>query len=775
MSKKDREGVIFDEMTTSINNTHNESHDEENVSKTEELILRKAPNSKDPEVQEVGKEHPCILDTTQDIVTTVIHVDDDPTLNPWTFRLSLSTFASVLQEVFYFRAVTVFVSAMFLTVLAHFLGKAMATLIPRCGLIGHFLNPGPWNRKEHTAAVLMASAAAVSALATEALAVQKLFYRGNPTQAAGILITISSQLIGYGVAGMLRKALLWPTKMFYPANLPITTVFETLHRPWTETRKRFGMFWIVFVALFCWEWFPEYIFPLLGGVSVFCLAKQRNLVFTNLFGGAQANEGLGFLSISFDWSYIAGSGSPLWIPFQTLVNSFIGYLGCVMLFMGIYYNNIWRSQDFPFLSPQLFNTSSNFTNYVLYNESLILNSEFRIDETLVDAVGLPWLTGTYVSYLITTSAGFTATFVHMFLWNYNDIKLGWAWITLDTFKKSMTSSTYFFWKGYRGRTKEEKEKIRNDPNIDPHYKLTLDYNEVPNFWYFCIFAVSWIVGIIFTHNIKSTLPWWGFLIGTILNVVSIIIFGAQYATTGFGFNMQPVFQMLAGYNALTQGLYLLRDLKLAQQNKLSPKCAFATQVIGCIYGAVLNYVIMNIVVKNQAHILVSVEGTNIWSGTNVQQFNTLAIAWSIAPNMFSLGARYSWVTIAYLVGFIIPFPFYFMNRLFENQRIWSYLNSSIILWYLGYLAFGVSSANLSYYLIGAFGQFYLRRYKPKTFVKWNYLFSAAMEGGTQILVFLLTFAVAGGSGTAVPFPAWPGNHINNVDYCMYNPALKNSL
>jgi hypothetical protein len=27
------------------------------------------------------------LETAEDIVTTVIHVDDDPTLNPWTFRM----------------------------------------------------------------------------------------------------------------------------------------------------------------------------------------------------------------------------------------------------------------------------------------------------------------------------------------------------------------------------------------------------------------------------------------------------------------------------------------------------------------------------------------------------------------------------------------------------------------------------------------------------------------------------------------------------------------
>lgn len=46
------------------------------------------------------------------------------------------------------------------------------------------------------------------------------------------------------------------------------------------------------------------------------------------------------------------------------------------------------------------------------------------------------------------------------------------------------------------------------------------------------------------------------------------------------------------FNALQQGQYLLRDLKLAQQNKLSPKVTYTTQVIGCIFGACLNYVLM---------------------------------------------------------------------------------------------------------------------------------------------------------------------------------------
>jgi hypothetical protein len=157
----------------------------------------------------------------------------------------------------YFKPQPVPVSVMFLTVIAEALGTAMSTLIPRKGMVGRFLNPFPWNQKEHTSCVLMASAATVAAVSTEALAVQKLFYGGYHNVPADIFITLSSQLIGYGVAGIMRKVLLYPTKMLYPANLPITSVMEVLHKPLSETKKRRRVFWMAFVAIFCWEWFPE--------------------------------------------------------------------------------------------------------------------------------------------------------------------------------------------------------------------------------------------------------------------------------------------------------------------------------------------------------------------------------------------------------------------------------------------------------------------------------------------------------------------------------------
>lgn len=97
---------------------------------------------------------------------------------------------------------------------------------------------------------------------------------------------------------------------------------------------------------------------------------------------------------------------------QTLTNNMIGYLLCIVLFMGIYYGNLWRSQDFPFLSQLLYNGSSNSTSFSTYNLTSILTPNNEIDNAALAANGIPYLTGTYVGYLITTNMGITASIVH---------------------------------------------------------------------------------------------------------------------------------------------------------------------------------------------------------------------------------------------------------------------------------------------------------------------------------------------------------------------------
>lgn len=92
--------------------------------------------------------------------------------------------------------------------------------------------------------------------------------------------------------------------MLWPANLPMVNLLDNLHGDKKETSSRLKLFYWVFAAIFVWEAFPEYIMPFLTGISVFCLANRKSLVFTNLFGGSNGNEGLGFLSLCLDWQYV---------------------------------------------------------------------------------------------------------------------------------------------------------------------------------------------------------------------------------------------------------------------------------------------------------------------------------------------------------------------------------------------------------------------------------------------------------------------------------------
>lgn len=92
----------------------------------------------------------------------------------------------------------------------------------------------------------------------------------------------------------------------------------------------------------------------------------------------------------------------------------------------------------------------------------------------------------------------------MFLWNYHEIKLGWAIFALKNLKLIFSPFTYMVWRHKGKRTEEEKEEIRNNPDIDPHYKLMVDYDEAPDFWYFCAFAASFIVAMVSLYLMKST-------------------------------------------------------------------------------------------------------------------------------------------------------------------------------------------------------------------------------------------------------------------------------
>jgi OPT oligopeptide transporter protein len=145
----------------------------------------------------------------------------------------------------------------------------------------------------------------------------------------------------------------------------------------------------------------------------------------------------------------------------------------------------------------MFNLSaSTSTSYSVYNQSLILNDKFEIDHEKLDVEGLPYLTATYVAYLITTNMGMTATFVYMLLWNWDDLKAAWNWASPTKLRKLFSAQGLYFWRNQE--TPEERlRRKENDPEIDPHYKLMLrnKYVEVPLWWWTLVIVICWAVGL----------------------------------------------------------------------------------------------------------------------------------------------------------------------------------------------------------------------------------------------------------------------------------------
>ncbi|KAG2062938.1 OPT oligopeptide transporter [Suillus decipiens] len=627
---------------------------------------------------------------------------------------------------------------MFLAVVSYILGIFMETFIPRRGLL-RYLNPGPFNKKENAFIVIMASASANSALGTEVLAVQRLYYNITPNAGASVFLLFSSQLLGYGIGGMMRGILLYPSKMLYPGVLPLLSMFDALYEGGIAARKKLRVFYFVFSAIFIWELFPEWIFPLLTGLSIFCLAVPNNAAVSRVFGGTNGNEGLGLLSICFDWQYISSGINPMTIPLKAQVSNFLGYILCMVVFVAVYYNNIWKAQNFPFLSQLLF-----YENGTQYNQTLILNSDYEVDPTLLAEQGLPYYSSTWIINLLSSNLGLAATFTHLLLWNWDDLCSAWSWMTLSGIKQLWANFNWKFWQA-DGMRKQDID----DEDIDPHYKQMLKYPDAPNSWYFVVFLLAFIVALVVIYKTNSTLPWWGFIISLLLATISILFFGALAAITGLSFIIQPFIQMIGGYlhrgkpvanmyfvlygyNTVTQAQLLLRDLKIAQYAKLPPRAAFTAQILGTLLGAVLNFIMMNSIIDNQREILLSIQGTNIWSGQQPQMYNSQAIAWGgLSNELFAVGERYQWVPWAYLLGLFVPVPFWIIHRYWPKLRA-DYLYTPIIAYFIGWLCVGINSSILSYFTIAFLSQWWLRTRYPRWFAKYNYIIGAGESSQTSL-------------------------------------------
>lgn len=704
-----------------------------------------------------GKEK--VLETAEDFATALVSLEDDPTLPIHTFRmwfsgLGLAVFGAVLAMLFQFRPQVISVSPLFLQLLVYMFGRVFEFVIPGPGSRWHnnswfwrFMNPGPFNIKEHAAAQIMANTAAGAASACFVFASDDLFYNITVSVPNAIFTVLASQLIGYGFAGIFRSFLVYPTIMLYPQNLISVSLFDVLHRSKGEMLqgKRFKFFWIVTIVVFVYEWLPEYIAPLLGSFNIVCLAARNSVWVSYIFGGADANEGMGLLGFGLDWANI--SSAPFYQPLSTQISVYIGWACNYIILPLVFVRNVWHSQNFPFISQNLF-----FENGTVFDQTLILNPDQSLNNTAVAIFGQPWLSGSTVIFNLGLNLAIGATFVHIALWHGKEL--------LDAFR------SYF-----QGQTIN-----------DPHYEKMKAYKEVPMWWYGLVALSAFIVAMVCIHTEKSQLPWWALIVALVFAVLVLPFYGAMIAICSTAPGFDQLFQMLGSavipgssqanmyfqlYSSvsLAQAQFMLSDLKLGQYIKLPPRATFIVQMVGTVVGALLNYVIMQVVVNNERPILLSNEGTRVWSGQQIQSYNANAILWgALGKEIYGPKGPYFIVPIGIVIGLILPVIPWLLYKKF-GWRWLPYLNTSLIAVNIGDLAGGTNGYINTWMAIGLLSHFYIRKYHAGWFRKYNYLLGAGIDGGAQIFVFIFSFALAGAGGKEVDFPIWALNPDGNSDYC----------
>ncbi|KAI8076459.1 OPT family small oligopeptide transporter [Gilbertella persicaria] len=682
-------------------------------------------------------------------VRAVVPNTDDPTLPVYTFRMwslgiAFSCLLSFVNQFFWYRRNAMTLSPLVVQLISFPIGKFMEKVIPK----SRFFNPGPFNMKEHVLITAMANCCYSTAYAVDIITIQNLWYNQDMGWGGGILLIWTTQLIGFGMAGVLRPFLVYPSSMVWPSNLANISLFRSFHLPdseWTGI-SRFRYFLYCFGGMFVYYWLPGYFFQVLTFFSWACWIKPSNHVLSQLTGGY---SGLGMLAISFDWSTIVSFlGSPLVVPWWATANIAVGAaLVSWVIVPALYYSNTWNAQKFPILTSTLFTKDGD-----RWNNSIVLNPDKTLNEEAYAEYGPLYMASFFAFTYGIMFAGVTSILTHTFLYHGKDI--------VAQFRKS--------------RSEDE----------DIHRKLMRAYPEVPTWWYilifFCSFGVSF--GVIYGWP-EIKLPWWGLILAIAIPVIFTLPIGIIQAVT----NQQPGLNIITelvigyalpghpianvtfktyGYISMAQCLTFVSDLKLGHYTKVPPKAMFWVQTLGTMIAGVINLATARWLMSSVPNICT--DEAYPFTCPSAHTFYSASIIWgTIGPGkMFGGNSPYAVMNWFFLIGFLIPIPFYFLAKKFPNSPF-KYVHIPLIFNATGMMPPAVPINFSMWCALGFVSMFWLRKYRRNWWIKYNYLTSAAFDSGCAIAA-LIIWGVVQGSGYT---PDWWGNGgSDSFDHCPLSEA-----
>ncbi|KAF5211170.1 hypothetical protein E0198_002465 [Clavispora lusitaniae] len=192
-------------------------------------------------------------------VRSVTNPYDDPntpceTLRAYVVGFLWTAVGSFINQYFYDRQPSITFDSSVAQLFIYPTGMAMQYILPAKSIkFGKFsvdLNPGPWNYKEQLLATLFFSVSSATIYVNSNITVQKLsFWYDTKWMNFGyqVLLALSTQFMGFGFAGIMRKFLVYPVNAIWPSIMPTLALNNALMQPekkaningWTISRYSF--------------------------------------------------------------------------------------------------------------------------------------------------------------------------------------------------------------------------------------------------------------------------------------------------------------------------------------------------------------------------------------------------------------------------------------------------------------------------------------------------------------------------------------------------------
>ncbi|KAG0305233.1 hypothetical protein BGZ99_002167, partial [Dissophora globulifera] len=404
----------------------------------------------------------------EEVRLTVSNTDDTSlpcnTFRMWFLGLLFTAVVSFVNQFFYLRQTSIVVGYSVVALVSLPVGHAMARVLPtrEFSIFGwnFSLNPGPFSLKEHVLIGTMVSCNTNTAYAVDIVILQNVFYGDRKPFIAGLLLVWTTQITGFAFAGVIRRFLVRPAHMVWPATLVTASLFRSLHANSTKTKddegrtSRMKYYLLVTLGSFLWYWLPGFIFPTIGVISWICWIKPSNVVLSQI----ASSNGLGLGTIAFDWSALSPYVNPLITPWFAQVNILIGLILVVYVMVPLaYYTDLWGAKNYPIVTSGLFREDG-----TSYNKSMILTNNI-LDEEKYLAYGPVRLSSFFALTYGVGFAGLTATIMHCVLYNGPEIVARW--------------------------------KSARAENEDIHSRLMRFYPEVPEWWYAALGVITLALSI----------------------------------------------------------------------------------------------------------------------------------------------------------------------------------------------------------------------------------------------------------------------------------------